>query len=428
MTRFAKKSKKDLTSNETFSIKGIGGFRFKPNGKIEASKQIDGKRFWKVFDRETEAYYWKKNFHPLLNPQPERPINRIGDDIDLASFRNQLRTPARSNGENMEILFEEVWELYWNTHLLTKELHTQHNNQKVAKRFYGPLLGIRMSDINRKVISRVIQEKKKEVVLSKTMKAHRCNFNNELKKLSTLFSWYKRNFDPSYDIPVCTYHHSEGFIRKKPVKKMKMKVEEVLRFFNALELGINGKFWRDFAETQFYLAARVQEVGGLQWKYINLLDGTIDISEVAVYLGKEFVALKMGTKNGECRIVQMNKKLREILTRLFNERKDDSPFVFNIKGKPLSNQLIEQNYNRAYKKAGLENLSGTHTLRHTMANLIREHLSLDHAKAAGGWKSSRVVELIYTETPTHLSHESLTTIEDVLQVSQTAKLKKEKRG
>lgn len=50
-----------------------------------------------------------------------------------------------------------------------------------------------------------------------------------------------------------------------------------------------------------------------------------------------------------------------------------------------------------------------------MANLIREHLSLDHAKAAGGWRSSRVVELIYTDTPSHLSHESLTKIEDVLQ-------------
>lgn len=61
-----------------------------------------------------------------------------------------------------------------------------------------------------------------------------------------------------------------------------------------------------------------------------------------------------------------------------------------------------------------------------MANLIREHLSLDHAKAAGGWKSSRVVELIYTETPTHLSHESLTKIEDVLSISDGKRSQKSK--
>jgi integrase len=425
MARTAKKSKKVLNVNETFTIKDIGGFRYKPNGKIQAAKQIDGKRYWRVFDTESDAYYWKKNFHPLLNPEPERPLPRISDDLDIASFRHHLTHPAKVNGENLEILFAEVWELYWNTHLLTKELHTQHNNKRVAKRFYGPLMGIKMCDINRKVISRVIEEKKKEAVQCKMIKAHRYNFNNELKKLSTLFSWYKKNFDPSYDIPVCTYHQSEGFIRKKPIKKMKMKVAEVLRFFDSIDQGLNGQFWRDFAETQFYLAARVQEVGGLQWKYVDLLNGTIEISEVAVYLGKEFKGLKVGTKNGESRIVQMNKRLRDILTRRYNERTDNTGLVFSLKGKPLTNQLIETNYNRAFKRARLE-FSGTHTLRHTMANLIREHLSLDHAKAAGGWKSSRVVELIYTETPTHLSHESLTKIEDVLSISDGKRSQKSK--
>lgn len=423
MTRTTKK--KDRKINQNFKIKGLGGFRLKANGKIETSKQIDGKRYWKMFDRESDAYHWKKNFHPLLNANPEKTIGSLSKsfELDLSSIRESTASTIRPNGEDHEILFGEVWQRYWNIHLLSKELHTQHNNQRVAKRFYGPLLKIRMCDINRKVISQVIKEKKHEVLQCPNMRAHRYNFNNELKKLSTLFSWYKKNFDPTYDIPVCTYHQSEGFIRKKAPRKLKMKVEEVLRFFDALEQARNGQFWRDFAEVQFYLAARVQEVGGLQWKNIDLLNGTINISEVAVYLGKEFVALKDGTKNGESRIVQMNGRLRSILTRKHNERNDHDTFVFSFKGRPLDNQLIESNYNKAFKRAGLP-LSGTHTLRHTMANLIREHLSLDHAKAAGGWKSSRVVELIYTDTPTHLSHESLTRIEDVLTNKVSVKNKK----
>ena len=49
-----------------------------------------------------------------------------------------------------------------------------------------------------------------------------------------------------------------------------------------------------------------------------------------------------------------------------------------------------------------------------MANLTRSHLSLDHAKALGGWKSSKVVELIYTDTPIKLGKESVDCIEKVL--------------
>lgn len=373
MTRTAKRK-----LNQSFKIKGLGGFRQKAKGVIEASKQIDGKRFWKNFERESDAYYWKKNFHPLLNPTPERPIKRADEvlNFDLASLRESTASTIRPNGEDREIKFQDLWERYWNTHLITKELHTQHNNKRVAQRFYGPLLKIRLCEINRKVISGLIREKKQEALADPSMRAHRYNFDNELKKLSTLFSWYKKNFDPTFDIPVCTYHKSEGFIRKKAPKKLKMTAEEVIRFFNALEVGNKGSFWRDFAETQFYLAARVQEVGGLQWKYVDFIRGTITICEVAVYLGKEFVALKGTTKNGESRIVQMNTRLRSILTSRYNERSDNSPFVFSLKGKPLDNQLIEKNYNRAYKRAQLP-MTGTHALRHTMANLIREHLSLD---------------------------------------------------
>lgn len=150
------------------------------------------------------------------------------------------------------------------------------------------------------------------------------------------------------------------------------------------------------------------------WRNIHFELGEIEICEVAVYLGKEFTAMKQGTKNGESRIIQMNDRLREIILRRHKNKIAGCPFVFHINGRPIAKQVIDRHYNTAYKRAGLVHFSGTHTLRHTMANLIREHLSLDHAKAAGGWKSSRVVEMIYTNTPTRLSSESLKCIENVL--------------
>jgi integrase len=193
-----------------------------------------------------------------------------------------------------------------------------------------------------------------------------------------------------------------------------MNTEQIKDFFNAFEKDKNGRFWRDVAETQLYLTARIQEVGGLLWKHVDFKRAEIEICDVAVYLGKKFVALKEGTKNGETRVIKMNKTLYDILQRRFKEKDSSCPFVFHLKGRPLDKDMIDRHYDKAFIASGLRQFSGTHFLRHTMANLLREHLSLDHAKAAGGWRSSRVVELIYTDTPTKLSTESLNCIENLL--------------
>ncbi|HAZ12512.1 MAG: hypothetical protein A2X86_19835 [Bdellovibrionales bacterium GWA2_49_15] len=401
-------------TRKNFQIKKLKGFRRNANGKIEANKMIDGKRYWELFDHENDAYYWKKNFHPLLNPNPHRPLPELGYKPELLQLKGFLSNGNNLNGKEQRICFKDVWITYWNSHLLSKELHTQHNNKKAADTFFGPFLNLRMCDINRGVISSVLKDKKMEVLQNPLKSSQRYSFNNELKKLSTLFNWYKKNFDQSYENPVCSLHLGEGFIRKIPNKKRKLNAEQVIAFFNALEKGHHGAFWRDFAETQLYIAGRVQEVGGLLWRNVNFHRMEIEICEVAVYIGKYFTAMKDGTKTGETRIIKISAMLNEILLRRYNDKQAECPFVFHMNGKPMSRQLIEQHYNNAFMRAGLEQFRGTHTMRHTMANLVREHLSLDHAKAAGGWKSSRVVENIYTNTPTRLSSESVNCIETVL--------------
>jgi integrase len=279
-------------------------------------------------------------------------------------------------------------------------------------------MGIKMCNLNRLTVSSLIAEKKAEVLRSPTKRSHRCNFNNELKKLSTLLNWYSRNFDLTYTNPISELHKAEGFLRKiKPVKK-KMTALEVLRFFDSMKELSNGQFWSDLAETQLFLSARIGEIGGLQWESIDFQAGTIEVSHVAVYLKKRFYALKDHTKNGESRIVLMNKRLQEILARRFKLKEADCNFVFHIGGLPPSKQRIDNNYNKAFRSPKLS-FSGTHCLRHTMANLVRSQLSLEHAKALGGWKSSKVVELIYTDTPTKLKQESVDCIENLLLLEQS---------
>ena len=90
-------------------------------------------------------------------------------------------------------------------------------------------------------------------------------------------------------------------------------------------------------------------------------------------------------------------------------------FVFHIDGRPLKYREIQYRYDKALKKAGLKHkYSATHILRHSMANLVRERLGLEHAQAVGGWKTRSLVEHVYTQQPAHLTHDALKNIENFM--------------
>jgi len=85
-----------------------------------------------------------------------------------------------------------------------------------------------------------------------------------------------------------------------------MSADEVLKFFEQLS-----PFWRDFAETQFYMAARVGEVAGLQVESVDFFERVIVVRHVAVFArtSKAFDYLKDVPKNGEERFIFLNDKL-----------------------------------------------------------------------------------------------------------------------
>ena len=211
-----------------------------------------------------------------------------------------------------------------------------------------------------------------------------------------------------------------------PKRKKKMRKHELLSFFQAL--GEEGTLWRDFAEVQFFFSGRVQEVAGLQWGSVDFIDGIIEIENVAIWDSKKgFHHLKNCTKNGEERRVPMTRRLYTILKRLAEKKlpsivedkrtgKHRSVnFVFHIKGQPLKYRMIQYRYNHALKQAGLgDKYSATHILRHSMANLVRERMGIEHAQAVGGWKTRALVEHVYTESPAHLTKDALENIEDFM--------------
>lgn len=98
--------------------------------------------------------------------------------------------------------------------------------------------------------------------------------------------------------------------------------------------------------------------------------------------------------------------------------------MFHQNGVPLSYREIQYRYNKALKKAGLDDkFSSTHIMRHTMANMVRSQLGLDSAQAVGGWKTRDLVENVYTETPTHIGGEARVEIEKFLYKAKSTEVK-----
>lgn len=99
--------------------------------------------------------------------------------------------------------------------------------------------------------------------------ARRCNLNNELNMLKTIFNWYKdeekfKNESNFVQCPIKKHHKKKGIIRPLPVKNRQISIDHVFLFTAKLE-----PIYRDHALLQYYTASRIIEVAGLQWKRID---------------------------------------------------------------------------------------------------------------------------------------------------------------
>lgn len=411
---------------ETVTYRGVKGIRKDlKSGSFYVEKYIRGQRFNSTFSDIKDAADWKKNFHPSLALETSK-MSKVKESAQkrLGAIREKVpqNVIKKVNGNDLGLTFSDIWELYKEDYLTTIQSSSMMRRLQDAH-FYEELMNVKMVHFNADVISEHIEVRKKKALLNP--KSRRFNFDNDLKNLKAVLNWYRNEYDEQFVSPILRKHYTEGVIRKIPKKKKKLKKHELLAFFEALEK--DSLFWRDFAETQFFLSSRVQEPAGLLRQHVDLVSRVIEIENVMVWgRDKKFMYLKDSPKNGEDREAGINDRLFEIMQR----RLSDQPrkgwevcpksgivleLVFHLKGKPLSYRQIQYHYNKALKRAGLSHkYSSTHIMRHTMANMVRSQLGLDSAQAVGGWKTRDIVENVYTEIPTHIGAEARSEIEDFL--------------
>jgi len=117
---------------------------------------------------------------------------------------------------------------------------------------------------------------------------------------------------------------------------------------------------------------RRSELFKLDWRYVDLPNGRVTFIE---------------TKNGEDRSVRLTERALHILLAI--GPKDSGP-VFTYNGKPLKD--VKTAYDRARKKAGLEDVR-FHDLRHTFASrLVQQGLPLYDVMHMTGHKSLTMVQ------------------------------------
>ncbi len=329
--------------------KGI--YKQKNTGNYLAIKRIDGTKYSETFVSLQEARMWRKNF----NGDKEQTITFESDCATLREVWSQLQV------DHFPTLADSTKGIWRRRYVLWIEIE------------HIPMDLITPSVITSWVQKQVQHFKSDEYEQGSRGKAKRCNLDNELNLFTTIFNWYKQSETFEQEAihltnPIKTRHKKLGFIRAKPVKNMKITLDHALEFFDALP-----ELYQDFAKLQYFLAARVSEIAGLQWSRIDLNNSKLTIMETVNWhsSSKTFVSLNPHPKNKEPRHAFITKEIREILFRRRQYQIPENGFIFHIGGKPLNYCTIQVNYKKAIIKAGLP-YSGTHILRHGMATLARK--------------------------------------------------------
>lgn len=364
-------------------------------GKYEAYKRVKGKRYSKQFENINQAVHWRNTFSPKLT---------------IESLQGNLPVFTPKNAGEV-ITLGKVLDQYKIEHIATLEKSSQENRLQVM-RFLDGLIHVTIDEITPQLLTQYLILKKEECL--KTGDGRRYSFNNELKVVRALFNWYKDFIDHTFSNPVLKRHFKIGRIKVSPKKEKKLSAEELRLFFEALS---EKPFWLDFAIAQFFLAARSQEVAGIQLKSVDFKSATVTIKDVAVWGGnsKKFSYLKPVPKNGELRACYLNQTLVQIFNRRFHAKASNCNYVFHIEGRPLHYREIQHHYNWALKKCGLYGrFSGTHIMRHSMATITREVTgNLDSVQAVTGHRDQRLAQH-YAALSSDVQKDAVLSVEEYL--------------
>lgn len=149
--------------------------------------------------------------------------------------------------------------------------------------------------------------------------------------------------------------------------------EEQEKLFTALPCHL-----KDMALFGVNTGCRDQEICKLRWNW----EVDVPISNI----GSVFIIPGDYTKNGEDRLIVLNRTARLVIER---QRGNHSEFVFVYKGKPLT-RIMNSAWKRARKKTDLSNVR-VHDLKHTFGRRLRSAgVSFEDRQDLLGHKSTRI--------------------------------------
>ncbi len=340
--------------------------------KYYAEKKIKRKTHSATFNSLYEAKVWRKDFDGISYTPEDEKISQHSTLKQVWQKMQEIHFPLLAT--STKTIWKRRYRLWENIEHLPMDKITP---SKVTK-----------------WISYWVEKFKDEEYQRKRGKAGRCNLNNELNIFVTIFNWYKESEEFEKEAlyltcPIKKKHKKLGFIKPVPVKKKQIDLEHAFLFFNFLR-----PLYRDLAKLQFFAAARISEIAGLQWECVDFENRRMLIKFTSIFGGssKMFQELKPFPKNREPRVVYITDEILEILKRMEAFKRDNCGFVFHVEGKPLNYGTIQVNYRGAQRKSGIP-YTGTHILRHGMAKLARKvGGGLDAVVAMTGHKDIKLAD------------------------------------
>jgi integrase len=198
---------------------------------------------------------------------------------------------------------------------------------------------------------------------------------------------------------------SFGFGKKKDVKFLKepkgrkriLSPEEEVRLLEAVRTGHKARHLEPIIMTALNTGMRKGEILNLKWPKVDFKNRNISVEE---------------TKNGESRVVPMNKKLTETLESA--KKVSKSEYVFSENSKPYGD--VKRGWWTALKTAGIENFR-FHDLRHTFGTRLGMNgYDLKTIMEIMGIKDPQVAMIYLNPTPEHKRNavESLNRVTTIL--------------
>ena len=266
------------------------------------------------------------------------------------------------NGKDLKITLGEVWTLHQRDHLPTVTESTRVNKIFRCSKFLPPLFDVRVCEMTPQIVTELVRQNLEAAKIKPSQR--RWNFKKELKDLRSIVQWYTDTIDFQCANPVKQHHYKFAVVREIPRRERQISIEQFQRFLSHLP-----DFYQKICTAQFLGACRIGEIAGLQWKNVNFETRTIRIQDVLTW-ANGVARVKSCPKNSKTRYFYMSDAMLAILEERLSKR-DGCDFVFHKKGEPLLYSVINANFNRAWKKAGLNQFHGTHQARFAAAQQAR---------------------------------------------------------